>query len=303
MATRSQSRSASSRVVGGEQDRAATRAEALDQLPELSAGLRIEPGGGLVEKEELGVADQRAGEREPLPLTSRELADARPRLLAELDQVDDFAGLGAARIEAPEQPDRLGDRELLGELGLLERDSEQLAELPIIGAPAPAEDYDLAGVRLGEALADLDGSGLAGTVGSQEAEALARTDLEVEAVDRDDVTEGFAELAEDEGGVDWASRHAGSLTGAGGAGLLPRTPLPHLAHRLPHAGPFLGLGQQQVAGEHAAHVDGGLCKRGGVAGEEDVQHGDGYLEIVVWIIWASSARCTRSRASLRCARV
>ena len=50
-----------------------------------------------------------------------------------------------------------------------------------------------------EALADLDGGGLAGAVGTEQAEALARTDLEVEAVDGDDVTVGFAELAEDEG--------------------------------------------------------------------------------------------------------
>ena len=187
-------------VVGGEQDRAAAGAEALDQLPELAAGLRVEPGGRLVEKEELGVAHQRAGEREPLPLAARELADARSRLLAELYQVDDLRGIGAARIEAPEQADRLRHRELLGELGLLERDPEQLTELAVVGAPAPAQDHDLAGVRLGEALADLDGGGLAGAVGPEEAEALARTDLEVEAVDGDDVTVGFAELAEEERG-------------------------------------------------------------------------------------------------------
>ena len=77
---------------------------------------------------------------------------------------------------------------------------EQLAQLAIVGAPAPAEDHDLAGVGLGEALADLDGGGLAGAVGSEQAEALARTDLEVEAVDGDDVAVGFAELAEEERG-------------------------------------------------------------------------------------------------------
>ena len=60
--------------------------EALDQLPELPARLRVEPGRRLVEEEQLGVADQRAGEREPLLLPARELADPRPRLLVELDQ-------------------------------------------------------------------------------------------------------------------------------------------------------------------------------------------------------------------------
>ena len=57
-------------VVGGEQDGAAGGLEALDQAPELPPGLGVEPGGGLVEEEELGVADQGAGECQPLLLAA-----------------------------------------------------------------------------------------------------------------------------------------------------------------------------------------------------------------------------------------
>ena len=64
-----------------------------------------------------------------------------------------------------------------------------------IGRPAQAEHLDLAGVGLGQALADLDRRRLAGAVGPEQAEALAGADLEVEAVDRDDVFVGFSQVA------------------------------------------------------------------------------------------------------------
>ena len=57
---------------------------------------------------------------------------------------------------------------------------------------------DLAGVGRREPFADLDGGGLARAVGTEQAEALAGTDLEVEPVHRDYVAVGLAELADDE---------------------------------------------------------------------------------------------------------
>jgi hypothetical protein len=80
-------------------------------------------------------------------------------------------------VEAAEEPDRLLDGELLGELGLLKRDPQQLAELAVVLPPAPAEDQHFSLVGLGEPLADLDGGGLSGAVGAQQAEALPGTDL------------------------------------------------------------------------------------------------------------------------------
>jgi hypothetical protein len=52
---------------------------------------------------------------------------------------------------------------------------------------------------LGEAFADLDGRGLAGTVGSQQAKAFAGRDLEVEASYGDDVAKRLAESVDAEG--------------------------------------------------------------------------------------------------------
>ena len=44
-----------------------------------------------------------------------------------------------------------------------------------------AEDFDVAGRSLGEALDDLDGRGLAGAVGAEQAETLAGLDRQVQA--------------------------------------------------------------------------------------------------------------------------
>jgi hypothetical protein len=52
--------------VSRQEDRAAVGLEPLDQLPELPAGLGVEPGGGLVEEEQGRVAHQRAGEGKAL---------------------------------------------------------------------------------------------------------------------------------------------------------------------------------------------------------------------------------------------
>jgi len=51
-------------VVSGQQDRRALALELLDQRPELTARLGVEPGGGLVEEEQLGPAEDPQGDVE-----------------------------------------------------------------------------------------------------------------------------------------------------------------------------------------------------------------------------------------------
>jgi len=184
--------------VGGEQDRSAAGLEAFDQLPELPAGLGIEPRGGLVEKEEPGIAHQGTRQREALPLPAGKLAHSGAGLLLQLDQRNDVAGGGARAVEAAEEGDRLRHRELLGELGFLERDTQQLAQLAVVPAPAVAEHEHLAAVRLGQSLADLDRGGLAGAVRAQQAETLAGPDLQIDPVHCDDVAIALAKPAHEQ---------------------------------------------------------------------------------------------------------
>ena len=104
------------------------------------------------------------------------------------------SGDRALPVEAAEELHRLLYRELLRELGLLERDPQPLAQLAVVLAPAAPEHGHLAGVGRVQPLADLDGRRLARTVGSQKAEALAGEDLEIEAIHRDDILIGLAEV-------------------------------------------------------------------------------------------------------------
>jgi hypothetical protein len=71
--------------------------------------LRIEPCRGLVE-EQVGIADERAGDGEPLLLSARERPDTRAAFLLELNEADDLVNAAAGRIERPEQLHRLSHR-------------------------------------------------------------------------------------------------------------------------------------------------------------------------------------------------
>ena len=62
-------------VVRRQQDRSARGAEVANEVPQLPARLRIEPGGRLVEEQEIGIPDQRARDRESLALPAGQIHD------------------------------------------------------------------------------------------------------------------------------------------------------------------------------------------------------------------------------------
>ena len=151
-------------------------AEALHDVPQLQAALRIEAGRRLVEKEDVGIADQRAGDGEPLLLAAGEFADARVALLIEREIAQQLLGVVPVAIERAEEPQRLEHGELLGELRFLQRDADALAQLALVLAPRQAEDLDVAGVGRGQAFEDLDRRRLPRAVRPEEAEAFAARD-------------------------------------------------------------------------------------------------------------------------------
>src|SRR5207253_1671458 len=108
-----------------------------------AARLRVESRRGLVEKEQVGIAHDRAREREALLLSAREFADAGVALLLELHAGDDLIDVATGLVEAPEESERLDDGQLLAQLRLLELHAESLPKLPFITVPGHAEDRDL----------------------------------------------------------------------------------------------------------------------------------------------------------------
>ncbi len=113
-------------IVRRQQNGTAHALELFDQIPKLAARLRIEAGGGFVEKQQIGIADQRAGQREPLFLSAGKVADARFLFIFQLHQRDDFRGIRSLMIEAAEQANGFEDGELFRKLGFLQLNSEPL---------------------------------------------------------------------------------------------------------------------------------------------------------------------------------
>src|SRR5205085_2342195 len=176
-------------VMRREENRAARRAEPADHVPQLAARLRVESRGRLVEEQQLRPRDQGARHGEPLFLPAGQLADPRRALLLELDQGEDLVDGVRRPVETAEQAHRFLDRQLVGQLRVLELDAEALAQGARLGASGPVQPEDLHVPRIGrrEPLQDLDGGGLAGAVRPEQAEALSRGHREIEPRDRQHV--------------------------------------------------------------------------------------------------------------------
>ena len=63
--------------VGGDHDGAARGPRLAHQVPDVEAGVRVQPGGRLVQEDHLGAPDEGGGERHPLSLAAGEPADGR----------------------------------------------------------------------------------------------------------------------------------------------------------------------------------------------------------------------------------
>src|SRR5437588_1870906 len=180
-------------VVSREDDRPAFGLKLLDQLPELAARLRIESGRRLVEKKQLRISNQRAGNRKTLLLSTRERTDAGVPLFAQLHFVDHISHIAWVAIEALKQRERFINRELLGQLSVLELDAEQLAQFAGVRLPAAAEHFDTARVSGEKSFTDLDGGRFSRSVRTEEPETFSSLYLEVQSVDGDDIVVGFYE--------------------------------------------------------------------------------------------------------------
>ena len=169
-------------VVGGEEDRLAELPQPGDDLPGGPAGGRVEPGGRLVEEDELGVADQREREVEPPPLAAGQPRAERARLPGEADQGDGLVDVarrrGRSRRTGP------GTRAPTG---------RARARIPARRRrPGPAtprrrwpgrapRTRDLAAGAPPEAFEDLHRGGLARAVRAEEGEDLPAPHVEVDA--------------------------------------------------------------------------------------------------------------------------
>ena len=74
-------------VVGREKDRLPAVLESLEHIPDLASGVRVEPGRRFVEKDDLGIVDQRGGDPEPLLEAAGEGVELSVGFVAQVGEV------------------------------------------------------------------------------------------------------------------------------------------------------------------------------------------------------------------------
>ncbi len=181
--TRSASSSASSKQVGGEQDRHAVGPGRPQQVPDQMPGLRVQPGRRLVQEQQFRPAHQRHGQAQPLHLTTGEPAHRRRGGRPEPQHVQQPVRVVRVGRAPGDQPQHLpGPGGGVRSAGL-QHDADPGAQRPAVPPRVEAQHADLAGRRPGEPLAHLDGAGLAGPVGAEQGEQFGPAELEGEPID------------------------------------------------------------------------------------------------------------------------
>ena len=99
-------------------------------------------------------------------------------------------------VERGVEVDGLPDADLVGELALLELDADDAVELVAVALRVEPEHADRARVGRPQPADGLDGGGLAGAVGAEDGEDLARLDREGDAVDGRPVAVALGEVGD-----------------------------------------------------------------------------------------------------------
>jgi hypothetical protein len=87
-------------VVGGQEHRLAQGPQAGDDLPGGAPGGGVKAGGGLVQEDQLRVADQGQGEVQPPPLATRQQRPDRVGLVGQADQGDGVLDVAGGAVVA-----------------------------------------------------------------------------------------------------------------------------------------------------------------------------------------------------------
>ena len=174
-------------VVGGQDDRRSTGTHFIDDRPHALAQLDIHSGGGLVEKQEIGVVGQRLRDEHTAFHPPGKRHDPFGSLVPQAQRSEDL--FDARRIGwQTEQSARIGNRAIdrLEHIGrkLLRHQSDARPRPAPIARHVVTERADMSGGRVHQPADRADQGGLARPVGAEEGEYLACADREIDTVQR-----------------------------------------------------------------------------------------------------------------------
>src|SRR5665811_2481826 len=115
--------------VGGEEYGAALFANALNQIPHVTASLRIQAGREFVQEDDFGAIDQRQGNEQPLLLAPRELPPWRPVFLFQPEQYEQLIRRFGGRVERTEELQCLSHPQTVRQVRLLKLDADPQSQL------------------------------------------------------------------------------------------------------------------------------------------------------------------------------
>ena len=170
--------------VGGQQHRASLVGEPAQQAAHPVDALRVETVGGLVEDQDLRVAQQSAGDAEALAHPERVVAQPAARLVRrQADEREHLVDAGARSADGDRsEREGLATRaaRVLG--GCVEQGADLKGGVGQVAVARP-QDPGLSRGGRGQAAHDAHGGGLAGAVGPEEAGHDARSGREGHVVD------------------------------------------------------------------------------------------------------------------------
>ncbi len=176
-------------IVGGEQDCGAKFAiDGAQEVADVVFGDDIEADGGLVEKEEWRIVQERSGEVAAHAFAEGKFADWRVQVIAD---VENGVEMFHARVEialrdvvnAAEKLEGFDYGDVPPELGALaEDDADRFHVLAALAVGNVAVDEDFAAGGNQDAGEHFDGGGFSGAVGADVADHFAAFDCEADAI-------------------------------------------------------------------------------------------------------------------------
>ena len=187
-------------IVRRQDQRDAALLEPEQPVPHHVPGLRVQPGGGLVEDQDLGLVDERAGDRQAALQAAGQRVDLVPGPVRELDEIKQRVGPlpdeAAGQAEVPAVDEQvLPDGQLDVEGVLLRDHAEPGPHRGVIVYRVAAENGQLPAGRRRDAADHPHRRGLARAVRPQEAERLAAVEVEIDPVHRHEIPEPLGQAA------------------------------------------------------------------------------------------------------------
>ena len=206
-------------VVGGQHQSGAGLLQPEQPVPEHMPCLRIQPGGGLIQQQNVRFVDQCAGNRQPALHAPGKVLHPGAGSVAELSELQQLIGLGpeeaAGQSEvAAVHNDVLPDRELLVQVVLLGDHPQACPHFGALLLRIQAGHLHLARRACRHCGDHAHGGGLARPVGPQQAERLTPADAEADVVHGGEVSVALGQFPRVDGGGGCGARvHRGGRRG------------------------------------------------------------------------------------------